>query len=89
MQQVLGRALDPDEIVVHRDGDLLNDDLSNLEVVSRAEYMRIHLPRIPVQKWSARDVVAAVWLYTAGMTISEVALHIERHTAPRGEDSES
>src|SRR5690349_10149627 len=74
MQQALGRALDSDEIVVHRDGDQLNDDLSNLELVSRAEYMRIHLPKKSAQAWSARDLVAAVWLYLDGMTISEVAL---------------
>src|SRR5437868_558925 len=76
MQQTLGRALGPDEIVVHRDGDQLNDDLRNLQVLSRSEYMRIHLPRRTAQ-WSGRDLIAAVWLYTAGsMTIGEVALQV-------------
>jgi hypothetical protein len=76
MQQELGRALHSDEIVYHLDGDQLNDDLSNLQVVSRAEYMRIHLPRKSAHAWSATEVLIAVRLYRSGLNISEVALQI-------------
>src|SRR6476646_2871111 len=58
MQQVLGRALHSDEVVVHV-GDPLNDHPSNLQVVSRAEYMRVYLPRMAVQQWSTQTLVAA------------------------------
>src|SRR5690349_811596 len=60
VQQKLGRALSSDEVVVHRDGDQLNDDLTNLQVVSRAEYMRVHLPRNSAHTWSARELVIVV-----------------------------
>jgi hypothetical protein len=73
---VLGRVLHPDEIVYHLDGDLLNDDLSNLEVVSRAEYMRIHLPRKSTHPWTATEVAIAVRLYVDGSNISQVAVQL-------------
>ena len=76
MSEMLGRELRSDEIVHHLDSDSLNDDPANLQLVSRADHMRIHLPHKAAQLWSARDVLAAVWLYTAGMTITEVALQI-------------
>ena len=66
MQRVLGRALHSDEIVYHIDGDQLNDEVSNLQVVSRPEYMRIHLPRKSAQPWSATEVHIAVRLYRSG-----------------------
>lgn len=38
MEKELGRKLDPyKEVVYHIDGDNMNNDLSNLEVISRAE----------------------------------------------------
>jgi hypothetical protein len=76
MQQELGRALHSDEIVYHLDGDQLNDDLSNLQVVSRAEYMRIHLPRKSARAWSGTEMLIAARLYQGGMNIGEVAVEL-------------
>ena len=76
MTEMLGRELRPDEIVHHLDSDSLNDDPSNLQLVSRADHMRIHLPRKTTQQWSARDLLAAVYYYDTGSTIDEVATRI-------------
>lgn len=40
MEQHLGRKLRKDECVWHKDKDCSNDDLSNLEVITRAEMCR-------------------------------------------------
>lgn len=42
IEQQLGRKLDFNEIVHHKDEDKLNNDLSNLELVSRSEHSRNH-----------------------------------------------
>lgn len=42
MEDHLGRELTSDEIVHHIDGDSLNNEIENLQVVSRAEHIRIH-----------------------------------------------
>lgn len=42
MEKTLGRKLRPGEVVHHRDGDKMNNDVSNLEVMSRAAHARIH-----------------------------------------------
>lgn len=44
MQEHLGRALDPDEIVHHLNGNPVDDRIENLRIVSRAGHMRIHRP---------------------------------------------
>lgn len=44
MEQVLGRPLKRSEIVHHRDGDKLNNDPSNLELVDRASHIVMHRP---------------------------------------------
>jgi hypothetical protein len=82
MSEMLGRELRSDEIVHHLDSDSLNDDPANLQLVSRAGHMRIHLPRETAQPWSARDILAAAWFYTAGMTIDEVATRIGKSYFP-------
>ena len=43
MEKVLGRKLDYSEVVHHIDGDKWNNDISNLQVLSRSEHIRIHL----------------------------------------------
>ena len=40
MEQTLGRALAKNEVVYHIDGDFRNNDLSNLEVITRAELLK-------------------------------------------------
>ena len=42
MEKYLGRPLRSDEIVHHKDGNKQNNDISNLEVVTRAEHINIH-----------------------------------------------
>lgn len=41
-EQSIGRPLQSDEVVHHRDGDTSNNDPSNLQVMTRAEHMRLH-----------------------------------------------
>ena len=42
-EQMIGRPLEQGEVVHHRDGDILNNDPSNLEVLpSQAEHMERH-----------------------------------------------
>lgn len=40
MEQELGRKLQNNEIVYHIDGDAYNNDISNLEVITRAELLK-------------------------------------------------
>ena len=42
MEQHLGRELDIDEVVHHIDGDIFNNDISNLKVMTNSEHMRMH-----------------------------------------------
>jgi transposase len=42
MEQKLGRKLDPSEKVHHIDGDRLNNDISNLELLSNVEHTKKH-----------------------------------------------
>ena len=42
MEQHLGRYLNRDEIVHHKDGDSLNNYIGNLEVMTNSEHMKIH-----------------------------------------------
>ncbi len=42
MEELLGRELTKDEIVHHKDGDALNDDIHNLEVISRSKHTSFH-----------------------------------------------
>jgi hypothetical protein len=42
----IGRLLDSDEHVHHRNGDPADDRIENLELVTRAEHMLIHQPEL-------------------------------------------
>ena len=42
MEKHLGRKLDSSEIVHHINGDGLNNDICNLEIMSRSEHMKHH-----------------------------------------------
>lgn len=50
MECYLGRKLTKDEIVHHKDGDKLNNNISNLELLSRAEHIKKHYYEIGGQK---------------------------------------
>lgn len=43
MERFLNRPLSPDEIVHHKDGDIYNNDISNLQLVTRSEHQSIHM----------------------------------------------
>lgn len=49
-EQKLGRPLKRGEIVHHKDENILNNDPSNLQVMTQAEHMRLHGLGIPGQK---------------------------------------
>ena len=42
MEKELGRKLDPNEVVYHIDGDSYNNEIDNLEVITRAELARLN-----------------------------------------------
>jgi hypothetical protein len=42
MEEHLGRKLNSNEIVHHIDGNKANNDISNLQIVTRAEHINIH-----------------------------------------------
>lgn len=42
MMEVIGRPLNPDEIVHHRDGNRTNNVISNLELLTRSDHARLH-----------------------------------------------
>jgi hypothetical protein len=42
MEQYLGRKLKSNEVVHHIDGDKFNNDLSNLQLMTREEHSRLH-----------------------------------------------
>jgi len=44
-EQALGRKLTPGEIVHHKDENKLNNNLNNLEILSRSDHMKIHTQR--------------------------------------------
>lgn len=66
MEEHLGRGLTRDEVVHHIDGNPMNNDLSNLVVMSRSEHTKLHMKdapnlhilttedrrRITIERWS-------------------------------------
>jgi hypothetical protein len=66
MESYLGRELGADETVHHIDGDKLNNSISNLRVVKRADHAREHNPLT----WS---IETAQSLLAEGRTIRQVA----------------
>lgn len=67
MSRFLGRALLTTEIVHHRDGDGLNNEISNLELITQRVHRRYHGgPR----QW---DLVRALKMRERGMTITAIA----------------
>jgi hypothetical protein len=78
IEETLGRPLRSDEIVRHRDGDLLNNDPANLVVVARQEHFRLSMAAEAKEPWTEDEKDDAVSFYCSGMTIDEVARAIGR-----------
>lgn len=69
MEKVMGRALATDEVVHHIDGNGLNNDPSNLEIMKQADHRRMHSgPR----RWNLEQ---AIEMRNAGATIMSIAVH--------------
>jgi hypothetical protein len=78
MEAKLGRLLRSDEVVRHCDGDLLNNDPTNLIVVSREEHFELSMASEGQQPWTEEEKDDAVRLYCHGLTIDEVARAVRR-----------
>jgi hypothetical protein len=78
VEELLGRPLGPEEVVCHRDGDLLNNDPDNLFVVSRREHFERSMDVHAKEPWMEDEKDDAVRLYCTGMTIDEVARALGR-----------
>ena len=50
MEIHIGRKLDVEEIVHHKDGDKYNNAIDNLEIVTRSEHMKLHQHTLKVSK---------------------------------------
>ena len=91
MAQHLGRPLQRWEVVHHIDGDPLNNDLANLQLMSQAEHRRRHAaegttPAPPVAKpYKAMDVDYILAQHRAGRTDADIGaeLGVERGTIRR------
>jgi HNH endonuclease len=78
VEEKLGRPLRSDEIVRHRDGDLLNNDPTNLIVVSREDHFDLSMGAEAKEPWTEEEKDEAVRLYCEGLTIDQVANALSR-----------
>jgi hypothetical protein len=53
MERFLGRKLSSNEVVHHKDGNKRNNDINNLEVMSRSKHSKLHAPIIAIPKTPA------------------------------------
>ena len=59
MEQVLGRPLDKNEIVHHIDGNKLNNDPSNLQIMTKAEHVKLHRIEGKLHTVSEKELIDA------------------------------
>ena len=64
MEQMIGRELDPDEEVHHKDENPLNNDISNLELRHHGEHQREHSTKyhdtIAICEWCGKEFLWTV-----------------------------
>ena len=73
MENYLCRPLEPWEVVHHIDGKPLNNEIDNLEVMSRSDHLVLHLRQMPIEPWTEREMEVALALRSQGLPIDEVA----------------
>jgi len=82
VEEHLGRTLTSDEVVHHIDHDPLNNDLSNLRVMTRAEHLVHHLRSMPVDPWTEAEFAEMLRLSREGLTIDVIAVRLEKGYYP-------
>jgi HNH endonuclease len=78
VEEHLGRALTSDEVVHHRDHDPLNNDIANLQVMTRAEHLVHHLRTMPVKPWTEEEVAELIRLTREGLSLDQIAIRLAR-----------
>lgn len=73
MENQLCRPLEAWEVVLHIDGDPLNNEIDNLRVVTRREHLVLELRAMPVVWWTDAELRTAVAMRDGGFTIERVA----------------
>jgi len=76
MEEHLGRPLTSNEVVHHRDRDPLNNDLNNLQVMTRAEHCIYHLRVMPATPWTPEEESEMLRLRREGLTIDVIAARL-------------
>ena len=74
MEEKLGRKLQSNELVHHKDGNIFNNDPKNLELMSRNEHGRLHGIKNPrLARLKEDDIAAIRALLKSGMGHREIA----------------
>jgi hypothetical protein len=73
VEEHLGRPLTSNEVVHHIDHDPLNNDISNLQVMTRAEHCIYHLRNMPATPWTEDEEAEMLRLRREGLTIDVIA----------------
>lgn len=73
VEEHLGRALTSDEVVHHIDHNPLNNDISNLKVMTRAEHLVHHLRTMPVNPWTEDEIAEMIRLHRDGQSLDVIA----------------
>jgi hypothetical protein len=68
MEEALGRRIRPDEQVIHKNGDFLDTDLSNLELIRRAGRAPQSKDEFREVFWAKVDKTDACWLWRGPLT---------------------
>jgi len=78
VEQREGRTLDRNEIAHHIDHDCMNDEPTNLTILSRGEHQRLHRSGNSHRRWTAKEKQRALTLRKAKIPIQEIALALKR-----------